>query len=279
LSEAATDTAVALSVRSLTAGYGPVPIVKKATLRVRAAEITVLVGPNGAGKSTLLKAIAGVLRPTEGHVLLNGQDVAGRAPDRLVKMGLAYVPQVANVFPSLTVMENLEMGGIVRRHSVRERAESMCELFPDLRAALRRPARTLSGGQRNMLALARALMANPSVLLVDEPTAGLSPRYEQVVWDHIRAIRQTGVAILLVEQNTRRALAEADWGYVLVNGENRLDGRGREILDNPEIGELYIGKNTTTHGGGAGAPAAHNGDQNTGEKAVTTNETRKEVGP
>jgi ABC-type branched-subunit amino acid transport system ATPase component len=279
LPEAATDTAVALSVESLTAGYGPAPVVKKATLRARTAEITVLVGPNGAGKSTLLKAIAGVLRPTEGHVLLNGQDVAGQAPDRLVKMGLAYVPQVANIFPSLTVMENLEMGGIVRRHSVRERAESMCELFPDLRAALRRPARTLSGGQRNMLALARALMADPSVLLVDEPTAGLSPRYEQVVWDHIRAIRQTGVAIVLVEQNTRRALAEADWGYVLVNGENRLDGPGREILDNPEIGALYIGKSTTTHGGGAGAPAAHNGDQNTGETAVTTNETRKEVGP
>ncbi len=278
--DAATE-AVALSVHTLTAGYGPVPVVKKATLRARAAEITVLVGPNGAGKSTLLKAIAGVLRPTEGRVVLNGEDVAGTAPDRLVKMGLAYVPQVANVFPSLTVMENLEMGGIVRRHAVRDRAEAMCQLFPDLRAALRRPARTLSGGQRNMLALARALMADPSVLLVDEPTAGLSPRYEQVVWDHIRAIRQTGVAVVLVEQNTRRALAEADWGYVLVNGENRLDGAGRDILDNPEIGELYIGQSTSTStrdGGGAGATTSRSGDHTTGETAVTTNETRKEVG-
>jgi ABC-type branched-subunit amino acid transport system ATPase component len=277
LPETAT-AAIALSVETVTAGYGAVPVVKKATLRARSAEITVLVGPNGAGKSTLLKAIAGVLRPTEGHVLLNGQDVAGKAPDRLVKLGLAYVPQVANVFPSLTVMENLEMGGIVRRHAVRGRAEAMCELFPDLRAALRRPARTLSGGQRNMLALARALMADPTVLLVDEPTAGLSPRYEQVVWDHIRAIQKTGVAIVLVEQNTRRALAEADWGYVLVNGENRLDGPGREILDNPEIGELYIGRNPTTRSGGAGGPTAH-GSDHTRETAVTTNELRTEVGP
>jgi ABC-type branched-subunit amino acid transport system ATPase component len=278
LPETATP-AIALSVETVTAGYGTTPVVKKATLRARSAEITVLVGPNGAGKSTLLKAIAGVLRVTEGRVLLNGQDVAGKAPDRLVKLGLAYVPQVANVFPSLTVMENLEMGGIVRRHAVRQRAEAMCDLFPDLRAALRRPARTLSGGQRNMLALARALMADPSVLLVDEPTAGLSPHYERVVWDHIHAIRETGIAIVLVEQNTRRALTEADWGYVLVNGENRLDGPGREILDNPEIGELYIGRNTTARSIGAGGPTVHGSDHHTGETAMTTNELRTEVGP
>jgi ABC-type branched-subunit amino acid transport system ATPase component len=186
---------------------------------------------------------------------------------------------VANVLPSLTVMENLEMGGIARRHSVRARAEEMCVLFPDLRAALKRPARTLSGGQRNMLALARALMADPTVLLVDEPTAGLSPRYEHVVWDHIRAIRETGVAVVLVEQNTRRALAEADWGYVLVNGENRLDGAGRDILDNPEIGELYIGQSTTTSDRGGAVPPASSGDHHTGETAVTTSENRREVGP
>lgn len=266
-------------METLTAGYGPVPIVKKATLRARAAEITVLVGPNGAGKSTLLKAIAGLLHPTEGRVVLNGEDVVGNAPDRLVKMGLAYVPQVANVFPSLTVIENLEMGGIVRRHATRERAEAMCQLFPDLRAALRRPARTLSGGQRNMLALARALMADPAVLLVDEPTAGLSPRYEQVVWDHIRAIRDTGVAVVLVEQNTRRALAEADWGYVLVNGENQLDGAGRDILDNPEIGELYIGQGATTDKRRGDERGSDGAEHHTGGTTATMNEIGKEVGP
>jgi ABC-type branched-subunit amino acid transport system ATPase component len=268
-------------VESLTAGYGAAPIIKDVTLRARAGEITVLVGPNGAGKSTLLKAIAGVLRATSGRVLLNGGDVLGQAPDRLVRQGLAYVPQVANVFPSLTVMENLEMGAFVRHHGVREKAESLCALFPDLRGALKRPARTLSGGQRNMLALARALMADPSVLLVDEPTAGLSPRYERVVWEHIHDIRRTGVGIVLVEQNTRRALAEADWGYVLVMGENRLDGPGREILDNPEIGELYIGKGVSTveADGAVPEPTAEMTSPQThmGAEAVTTTNHITEV--
>ncbi|HEY7928308.1 MAG: ABC transporter ATP-binding protein [Candidatus Dormibacteria bacterium] len=240
----------ALLVDGVTAGYNNVPIIKNVHLAARAGEISVLVGPNGAGKSTLLKVVAGVIRATTGRVVLGGRDVTGQPANRLVRQGLAYVPQLANVFPSLTVMENLEMGGIVRRQGVRQKAEQLCELFPDLRGALKRPARTLSGGQRNLLALARALMADPSVLLVDEPTAGLSPRYEHVVWDHIHAIKQTGVAIVLVEQNTRRALAECDWGYVLVLGENRLDGTGREILDNPEIGELYIGKAAAAGGDG-----------------------------
>lgn len=250
------DDANVLTVDGLTAGYGPVPIVKNVCLSARPGAITVLVGPNGAGKSTLLKAIAGVIRPTAGHVALNGREVTRLPANQLVKQGLAYVPQVANVFPSLTVMENLQMGAFVRRHGVKEKAEQLCTLFPDLRGALKRPARTLSGGQRNMLALARALMSDPRVLLVDEPTAGLSPRYEHVVWKHIREIKATGVAIVLVEQNTRRALAEADWGYVLVMGENRLDGPGRQILDNPEIGQLYIGKATATADSGTVPVAA-----------------------
>ncbi|HUZ69288.1 MAG TPA: ABC transporter ATP-binding protein [Candidatus Saccharimonadales bacterium] len=236
------DAGAVLVVEGLTAGYNSVPIVKNVKLVARAGEITVLVGPNGAGKSTLLKAVAGVIRPTDGHVMLRGVDVTRQPANRLVQQGLAYVPQLANVFPSLTVMENLEMGGFVRRHGVKEKAEALCQLFPDLRMALKRTARTLSGGQRNMLALARALMVDPAVLLVDEPTAGLSPRYEHVVWEHIHSIKNTGVAVVLVEQNTRRALAECDWGYVLVVGENRLDGPGRDILNNHEIGELYIGK-------------------------------------
>ncbi len=241
-----------LIVEGLTAGYNNVPIIKKVDLVARANQITVLVGPNGAGKSTLLKAIAGVIRPTEGRVLLNGVDVTRQPSNRMVRQGLAYVPQVANVFPSLTVMENLEMGGYVRKRGVRQKANELCDLFPNLRPALNRTARTLSGGQRNMLALARALMSDPQVLLIDEPTAGLAPKYEQVVWGHVHSIKQTGVAIVLVEQNTRRALTECDWGYVLVNGSNRLDGPGHQILANTEIGDLYIGKAAPDDAGRAG---------------------------
>ena len=236
------DDGAPLIVDGLTAGYNNVPIIKNIHLVARKGEITVLVGPNGAGKSTLLKAIAGVIRPTEGRILLKGVDVTRQPSNRLVRLGLAYVPQLANVFPSLTVMENLEMGAYVRKHGVKQKAEELCELFPNLRPALGRTARTLSGGQRNMLAMARALMADPEVLLIDEPTAGLAPRYEQVVWDHVHSIKKTGVAIVLVEQNTRRALKECDWGYVMVNGTNRLEATGEQILANAEIGELYIGK-------------------------------------
>lgn len=239
------DAGAPLVIEGLTAGYNNVPIIKKINVVARANEITVLVGPNGAGKSTLLKAIAGVIRPTGGRILLKGTNVTRQPSNRLVRQGLAYVPQVANVFPSLTVMENLEMGAYVRRQGVRQKAEELCELFPNLRSALKRTARTLSGGQRNMLAIARALMADPEVLLIDEPTAGLAPQNEQVVWDHVHSIKKTGVAILLVEQNTRRALTECDWGYVMVNGSNRLDGPGDQILNNTEIGELYIGKATS----------------------------------
>jgi ABC-type branched-subunit amino acid transport system ATPase component len=236
------EVSSSLVVEGLTAGYNNVPIVKDVHLIAGAGQITVLVGPNGAGKSTLLKCIAGVIGQSAGRILLKNVDVSRLQSDQLVRRGLAYVPQVANVFPSLTVMENLEMGAYVRKHGVAQRANELCDLFPDLRPTLHRAARTLSGGQRNMLAMARALMADPEVLLIDEPTAGLAPKYEQVVWDHVHAIKQTGVAIVLVEQNTRRALSECDWAYVLVNGMNRLDGPGKEILANTEIGELYTGK-------------------------------------
>ncbi len=233
---------VALQVEGLTAGYGGVPVIKGVGITARRGWITVLVGPNGAGKSTLLKTIAGIVRPLEGRILIGQEDVTRVAASKLVAKGLGYVPQVKNVFPSLTVMENLEMGGYTLGSGVRKRAEELCELFPDLKAALKRPARTLSGGQRNMLGMARGLMCEPKVLLIDEPTAGLSPKYEEVVWQHVAAVRDTGVAVLVVEQNTRRALTHADWGYVLVLGENRLEGTGAELLKNPEIGDLYIGK-------------------------------------
>jgi ABC-type branched-subunit amino acid transport system ATPase component len=189
----------------------------------------------------LLKALAGVLRP-QGSILLDGVEVARSSPETLVRGGLSYVPQVANVFSYLNVIENLEIGGYVRRrHGLKERIEEMLTLFPDLRLAARRPARTLSGGQRNMLAMARGLMNEPKVMLLDEPTAGLSPIYVSAVWDHIVLVRNLGVAVVVVEQNTRRTLQHADYAFVLTLGRNRLEGTGAELLNDPEVGKLYIG--------------------------------------
>jgi ABC-type branched-subunit amino acid transport system ATPase component len=234
--------AVALAVTGLSAGYGGPPIVQDIALHAESGRITAIVGPNGAGKSTLLKALAGVIPCSSGRVLLGGDDVTGLPPEKLVWRGLAYVPQVDNVFPSLTVRENLEVGGQVRRGGLRERIEEMFAIFPDLRLAARRPARTLSGGQRNMLAMARGLMIDPRVMLLDEPTAGLSPRFESAVWDHVLKVRDTGVAVVVVEQNTRRTLTHADHAYVLSLGQNRLEGTGRELLEDEEVVALYIGR-------------------------------------
>jgi branched-chain amino acid transport system ATP-binding protein len=230
-----------LVINDLTAGYGGPPIIEGICLEARPGAITAIVGPNGAGKSTLMKAIAGVIRPSAGEIKVCGQVTTGLAADRLVRKGMAYIPQVANVFPSLTVIENLEMGAYTRKSGVRARIEELYELFPDLRSAARRPARTLSGGQRNMLAMARGLMSDPQVLLVDEPTAGMAPKFEAAVWEHITQIRQTGVAVVVVEQNTRRTLTHADWAYVLVLGKNRLSGSPAQLLSDEEVVALYIG--------------------------------------
>jgi ABC-type branched-subunit amino acid transport system ATPase component len=230
-----------LAITDLTAGYGGPPIIEGICLEAKPGAITAIVGPNGAGKSTLMKAIAGVVRPSGGEIKVCGNVTTGLAADRLVRQGMAYVPQVANVFPSLTVLENLEMGAYTRKSGVRARVEELYELFPDLRLAARRPARTLSGGQRNMLAMARGLMSDPKVLLVDEPTAGMAPKFETAVWEHIVQVRQTGVAVVVVEQNTRRTLTYADWAYVLVLGKNRLSGPPAQLLDDEEVVALYIG--------------------------------------
>jgi ABC-type branched-subunit amino acid transport system ATPase component len=230
-----------LVINNLTAGYGGPPIIEGISLEARPGAITAIVGPNGAGKSTLMKAIAGVVRPSGGEIKVCGQVTTGLTADKLVRRGMAYVPQVANVFPSLTVVENLEMGAYNRKSGVRERIEELYELFPDLRPAAKRPAKTLSGGQRNMLAMARGLMSDPKVLLVDEPTAGMAPKFEAAVWQHIVQIRQTGVAVVVVEQNTRRTLTHADWAYVLVLGRNRLSGSPTQLLNDEEVVALYIG--------------------------------------
>src|SRR5438128_3836846 len=221
----------ALSVQGLTAGYGGPPIIDQVSLTARLGAITAIVGPNGAGKSTLLKAIAGLIRPTAGRVFVEGSEVTGQPAERLVRRGLAYVPQVANVFPDLTIRENLEMGGYSRKAGVRERIEQLFKLFPDLKGSAHRQANTLSGGQRTMLALARGLMVDPAVLILDEPSAGLAPRFQGLIWERIEQIRSTNVAVLIVEQNTRETLRHAQWAYVLVLGQNRLEGSGQDLLE------------------------------------------------
>jgi ABC-type branched-subunit amino acid transport system ATPase component len=231
-----------LTAAGVTAGYGGSPIITDVEFRAKKGEVTAIVGPNGAGKSTFLKVVAGVLRPLQGKVMLNGKNVTGMPAQRLVREGLSYIPQVSNVFSSLTVRENLEMGGYALRSGVNAKIDHVCDMFPDLKPAFKRPARTLSGGQRTMLAIARALMLDPSVLILDEPTAGLAPKFVDAVWAHVNQIRQTGVAVVIVEQNTRRTLTHAHWAYVMVLGKNRLSGTGKQLLDDPEVVDLYIGK-------------------------------------
>jgi ABC-type branched-subunit amino acid transport system ATPase component len=231
-----------LRAEGVTAGYGGAPIIEDVTLAVPAGKITAIVGPNGAGKSTLLKALCGVVKMSRGDVYVRGSKTTNMLPEKLVKRGLSYVPQVSNIFPDLTVRENLEMGGYLRRHGMGRRIDELCELFPDLRRALRRRAGLLSGGQRSMLAMARALMLEPAVLLLDEPSAGLSPLLQSAVWEQIEKVAATGVGVCVVEQNTRRTLRHAHWGYILVLGRNRLDGPARQLLEDENVVQLYVGR-------------------------------------
>jgi ABC-type branched-subunit amino acid transport system ATPase component len=231
-----------LRAEGVTAGYGGPPIIEDVSITVYAKKIAAIVGPNGAGKSTLLKALSGVLKVSGGSVSVLGKNTTNTPPEKLVKRGLSYVPQVSNVFPDLTVRENLEMGAYTRRHGVAARIDELYELFPDLRASMRRRAGLLSGGQRSMLAMARALMLEPAVMLLDEPSAGLSPLLQAALWDQIEKIAATGVGICVVEQNTRRTLRHAHWGYILVLGRNRLDGPASELLHDKTVVDLYVGR-------------------------------------
>ena len=230
-----------LQVDGMTGGYGKNTIVQEVSVRARPGQVVSIVGPNGAGKSTFLKLVAGVLSPLAGSVVVDGKQLANLPANRIARMGLAYVPQEANVFPTLTIKENLEMGGFILRGDLSARIHHLFELFPDLEAATKKKAGQLSGGQRNMLAMARALMLDPKVLLLDEPTAGLSPIYTDVVWQKVRAIAQSGTAVVVVEQNVERAIANSDWVYVLVAGRNRVDGTAEQMraLDLPAI---FLGK-------------------------------------
>ena len=211
------------------------------SLVVNEGEIVTIIGPNGCGKSTLMKAVVGLVPVRSGAVTFRGVDVTDHAPERVVRAGLCYVPQSANVFPSLSIRENLEMGAFIRGDDGRARIDEMFGLFPDLARRPKARAGSLSGGQRQMLALARALMLDPKLLLLDEPSAGLSPAIMGMVFERIRDINATGVALLLVEQQAREALQHSDRGYVLSGGENRLEDRGPALLDNPEVARLYLG--------------------------------------
>lgn len=231
-----------LEVNGLTAGYGKSPIIQNVSIRAKEGTATVIIGPNGAGKSTLLKAIFALIPVFSGTVKLGGEEIQTTSSDKLVNKGLAYVPQNSNVFPSLSIQENLEIGGYSERAYPKERMEAVYGIFPDLKKAARRPAGTLSGGQRNMLAMGRALMTDPKVLLLDEPTAGLSPAYTKAVWEHILDIAKLGKAVVVVEQNATTALTLANWAYILVAGQNREEGPAGELLSRADIGEMFLGR-------------------------------------
>ena len=238
---------VLLEVTGLVAGYVPeVNILNGIDLTLRRGEIVTVVGPNGAGKSTLLKVMFGLLRPRQGSVHLKGDRIDALQPHQVARRGMGYVPQLENVFPSLTVEENLDIPARgIGRAEQRRRLDALYELFPPLRPARRRLAGLLSGGQRQMVAMARALVPEPELLLLDEPSAGLAPEYVELVFQKILDIRKSGVTILIVEQNARRALALSDRGYVLELGRNRFEGPGPELLKNETVIELYLGRQKT----------------------------------
>lgn len=231
-----------LSLESVTAGYTDENIINEISLDVDQGEIVTIIGPNGSGKSTLMKSVFGLCRMRGGKIRFLGRDITGKRPDELVRLGLAYVPQERNVFSLLTVKENLEMGGVSLAGGLGERLELVLELFPDLAERMGQRAGTLSGGEQKMLAVGRAMVANPTLLMLDEPSAALSPRIMGQLFAEIEEINRRGVTILMVEQNARRALAISDRGYILEMGRNRLHGPAKSLLDNPEVCSLYLGR-------------------------------------
>jgi neutral amino acid transport system ATP-binding protein len=237
------DDPTVLRTEEVVGGYLPgVDILRGCSTHVDRGEIVVVIGPNGAGKSTLAKAIFGLVAVRSGRILLDGKDITGSLPHDVTRRGIAYVPQRENVFPSLTVRENLEMGAISESSAVvGERIEAMYRLFPRLHERRRQRAGGLSGGERQMLAMARALMAEPAVLLLDEPSAGLAPRAVADVFATVEQINAGGVTILMIEQNAHRALRIADRGYVLEGGRTRFEGSGPSLLEDPQVASLYLG--------------------------------------
>ncbi len=226
---------------NLIGGYGTGDILKDCTISVARGEISVVVGPNGAGKSTAMKALLGMLKVLNGKVMLAGKDITSMSPQQRVQLGMAFVPQTNNVFSSMTVEENLELGAYVRTDDYSDTMSQIYELFPVLKEKRLQPAGELSGGQRQQVAVGRALMTKPSVLMLDEPTAGVSPIVMDELFERIIEVKKTGIAILMVEQNARQALAIADKGFVLVTGQNRFTDSGQVLLANEEVRRSFLG--------------------------------------
>ncbi|WP_289032276.1 ABC transporter ATP-binding protein [uncultured Roseibium sp.] len=230
-----------LTLDAVTGGYGDTNILQEVSMHVDAEEIVVIVGPNGAGKSTAMKAVFGLLNVRGGSIVFDGDNITKWAPNRIVQRGICYVPQVDNIFREMSIQENLEMGAFLKTGDLSAAYDRVYELFPDLEERRKTLAGRLSGGQRQMVAMGRALMLDPKLLLLDEPTAGLSPRYMEQIFQICRDVRSTGVAILLVEQHAKQALAFADRGYVLASGQNRHEGTGADLLADREVAEMFLG--------------------------------------
>jgi branched-chain amino acid transport system ATP-binding protein len=232
---------ISLVGNNLTAGYGGVDIIKNITLEVKQGEIAVIVGPNGAGKSTAMKALLGMLKLTDGSVSFAEDDISNMLPQDRVNLGIAFVPQTNNVFTGMSVEENLEMGGFIRTDDIHHTIEDIYNLFPVLKEKRNQNAGELSGGQRQQVAFGRALMTKPKILMLDEPTAGVSPIVMDELFSRSIEVGKTGVGILMVEQNAKQALSIADRGYVLVNGKNSREGSGQDLLNNPEVRKSFLG--------------------------------------
>ena len=230
-----------LTIDGLTTGYGTMEVLRDVSLHVDEGSIVSIIGPNGAGKSTAMKAAFGLLEPWQGSIRLGEREIGGLSADKIVRLGMCYVPQTANVFPSLTVEENLEMGAFILTGPLKARKERVFELFPRLAERRRQRAGKMSGGERQMVAMGRALMLDPTLLLLDEPSAGLAPLLVDMIFEKIRDVNASGVSVLMVEQNAKKSLELADHAYVLVNGANRMDGPGPALLADPEVGRLFLG--------------------------------------
>jgi len=225
----------------MTGGYGGEDIIKNCNIEVDKGQISVIVGPNGAGKSTAMKAMLGMIALKSGSIILNGKNISDYSPQKRVAAGIAFVPQSMNIFSELTVEENLEMGAFLRSDDIQETISEIYELFPAMREKRNQLAGELSGGQRQQVAVSRALMTKPEVLMLDEPTAGVSPIVMDEIFDRILQIKNNGVAIVIVEQNAKQALNIADFGYVLVGGENKYEGHGHELLNDQDVRKSFLG--------------------------------------